>query len=1437
MLNRITALLLLTLIVLPMQASVKIEFSAKRGFHYQAFQLTLTSTPAATIRYTTNGEAPTLSSGIIYSSPIQINTTAYIRAIAYTGTETSKVYTHTYLFVDDVPSQPYSVTGFPTTNFDFHSSINNDPYYANQLHTALTQVGSISIVLDLTDLDAIHNNAAERVTSMEILYPDGRNHQEDCGLERFGGSSYNNPKRNFRLSFKSIYGASKLNYPLFDTPVKSYDQITLRAGHAGCLNRVGTSLHTGESNDIADQVVRNLQINMQEDGVGVAGNFMHLYINGIYWGVYNLTERAASGFGAKYYGGEKEDWDIIKQKVALVGNTTAWNTLNNLADNTNLAIPSNYTAIQEYVDVKQFADYVIVTNFAPHSDNHQNGKNSYVTRNRNDNEGFRFWLWDTEPSLDYYWPISWTKDHIGHSAYNNIFYSLLDNSDFKTLLGDRMQCHCFDDGALTPAKAKATYQEVYNTIDIAMIAEAARWGNASAYEGIVDAKNRVVNTYLTGRTNETTINYWREGWYPDLIAVEFSNHGGTVAAGTSITLTDPNIAGGTLYYTLDDTDPRASGGSVNSTAIVYNGAIALPNGVVEIKARVLKNGIWSAMCPKRYYVGQNYSSVVINEIMYHSDSLCHPTDIDELDYLELYNYSNTPINLADCSFSDGFKYKFPYPTILPASGYLVLAENVDEFNATYGFLPYGQYIGKLSNSGDRIEFNSPDGQVIDSLSYTDKNPWDIDPDGYGPSLELLFATMDNNDPLSWFRSDNDCGTPANPNSRVCNGLAAPIVINEINYNSNNSVQDPGDWIELYNPGATPVNLSGWRFHDNNNDYVFPTATILEASDFLVLTENSAQFSSIFPDVTNTLGDIPFSLSNKGERISLFNPSKCLSDYVVYNDRLPWDTLPDGNGPTLSLMTPSLDNAIPASWEASSAINSPYGTPGRTNAPCPVYSVSVPGTICSDTEFWVTLNTSQYESVIWEAQGGALVAVAGDSAKMNYSNSGLGVIKATIKYFECSIELSELITVQACNLPPIAGADQYTVNEDFILVDNVLSNDSDPEGQQLVASLLQTVSNGTLNFNSTGAFDYEPSPNYFGPDSFVYRLCETQTPALCVQQTVSITVLSVNDAPVALGEQYSVDDGGQLNGDLSTNDFDVDAGTVLEYFPIVFPLNANFNFNINGSFYYAPFSGFLGTDSVVYRVCDNGIPQLCDTAKAMITVNPVCITLSISAFLEGAYDLSTSTMSTVLGQNRALLPGMANNPVSGQPFNTPPWNYNGTEGDGWTEQDYPLNAVDWVLLSFREGITKTSEVYRSAGLLLEDGGIAWPSGCPTTALPGNAYYVVLEHRNHMAVMSAAPVPVVNRSLTYDFRLQDGYVLGGSSQKLMVPGVWALHAGDGEQMTDTVRYDINGSDKILWNSENGNFGFYLLSDYNLDGDINGADKALWVLNNGVFGAVGK
>ena len=148
----------------------------------------------------------------------------------------------------------------------------------------------------------------------------------------------------------------------------------------------------------------------------------------------------------------------------------------------------------------------------------------------------------------------------------------------------------------------------------------------------------------------------------------------------------------------------------------------------------------------------------------------------------------------------------------------------------------------------------------------------------------------------------------------------PIVINEINYNSPD-FPDPSDWIELYNPNPTSVDISGWYFEDESGRFFgLPTGTIIEPGAYLVLAEDLANFNLAYGSVTDVIGDFGadpggFGLSGGGELITLKNATGVLIDGVEYDDQAPWPTEADGDGPTLQLLDPALDNALGESWFA------------------------------------------------------------------------------------------------------------------------------------------------------------------------------------------------------------------------------------------------------------------------------------------------------------------------------------------------------------------------------------------------------------------------------------------------------------------------------------------------------------------------------------------
>jgi hypothetical protein len=215
----------------------------------------------------------------------------------------------------------------------------------------------------------------------------------------------------------------------------------------------------------------------------------------------------------------------------------------------------------------------------------------------------------------------------------------------------------------------------------------------------------------------------------------------------------------------------------------------------------------------------------------------------------------------------------------------------------------------------------------------------------------------------------------------------------------------------------------------------------------------------------------------------------------------------------------------------------------------------------------------------------------------------------------------------------------------------------------------------------------------------------------------------------------------------------------------------------------------------------------------------------------------------------LLSGNVYNPA-GQPYLKVPWLHSGTEGAPYNSNgnpvpgtaNYPSTVVDWVLVSLREtpdGIPLCSK----AALLHNDGHVEMVDGgfsCP--GLDSDAYYLVIEHRNHLIVMSDHPVPVRAGRLAYDFRYTQSYIAssryGGYGQKEIpgMAGTYAMYAGNGEQnlgsFSDT---DINFDDRSYWGTMNGSDGNYNNGDYNLSGDCNMNDLITWEYNNAVFSTV--
>ena len=217
----------------------------------------------------------------------------------------------------------------------------------------------------------------------------------------------------------------------------------------------------------------------------------------------------------------------------------------------------------------------------------------------------------------------------------------------------------------------------------------------------------------------------------------------------------------------------------------------------------------------------------------------------------------------------------------------------------------------------------------------------------------------------------------------------------------------------------------------------------------------------------------------------------------------------------------------------------------------------------------------------------------------------------------SEETTVTITVTSINDAPVAVEDAYTTDEDTVLtvlvIDGVLANDTDVDGDTLTAVLVSDVSNGTLALADDGSFVYTPNANYFGSDSFTYKASDGTLESEPV--TVTITVGLVNDWVVANDDEYETMAGVTLEiaaPGVLVNDVLLDPNETVTLEVLVQPAGGTVTLNNDGSFTYVPNAGFFGVDTFEYQlnstVLLNG--EFSDTAIVTIKVTPKQIFLPL-----------------------------------------------------------------------------------------------------------------------------------------------------------------------------------------------------------------------------------
>jgi len=588
-----------------------IEISPEHGFYDQAFSVIIACrTPDATIYYTTDGSEPAKEggrslTGHVYSGPIQISKTACLRARAVEkGWRPSPIVTQTYIFIDQVTRQSAGAAGFPATwggaTADYTMDSRIVTPNLQQIKQGLTSIPTMSLVMRADDLfgstNGIYSHATsrgtayERPASLELIWPDSsKGSHANCGIRMEGDVGRQDPyrKKSFRLLFKGIYGQTSLQYPLFgDAAAQQFNQLVLRAQFND-----GYVYGREKSQYLRDEYSRRLGIAL--GCVQPHGIYVHLYINGVYWGLYNPVERPDASFAASYFGGDKQDWDSF-HVTAPTGDSVgdSWGAMLN-AVRQGVQTNEGYQRVQgnnpdgtrnpnykDYIDVDDYIDYLIVNFFVGNTD--WPHKNWFAAMNRVDTSGFKFFSWDTEWVMDLVLgsglDSSLTENVVG--VTNGIaepYGQLRNNADFRMLFADHIRRAFFDGGPLyaDPSRpqwdaahpeqnrAAASYAELAASIELPMLDESARWGDVATGGTPYTItqwraeRDYILNTYMVQRPGIVLGQFRNAGLYPAIDAPVFRingsyQHGGYIPTGAALSMT----AADTIWYTLDGIDPR-----------------------------------------------------------------------------------------------------------------------------------------------------------------------------------------------------------------------------------------------------------------------------------------------------------------------------------------------------------------------------------------------------------------------------------------------------------------------------------------------------------------------------------------------------------------------------------------------------------------------------------------------------------------------------------------------------------------------------------------------------------------------------------------------------------------------------------------------------------------------------------------------------------------
>ncbi len=710
--------------------------SVAGGFFSNSFEVSLTTaTPGAEIRFTLDGSEPSANAAL-YLSPIQVAATTTLRAKAFApGKLPSSAMTHTYFFG---PKHTFPVVALSFQPEDFF-----DP---------------------VTGIYPNYTEDWERPVHVEFFEDDGSlAFSQDATAEVHGTGSAQFPQKSLKIKAEADNGSGFFQHPIFPgLPFDEYKTFLLRnSGQDWTVTMFRDAFVTSLVDDLGDVggIIQRPRLYLQGFRPGVA------YLNGQYWGIHNLREHMKEDYIEQHFGLDDSEIDLLdNDNSAEAGNYDAWNFFTQYITANNFGSDAKMQQLGEFIDLPHFLDYNAFNILIDNAD--WPGNNNRRWRERTNQAQWRFLTFDLDFSFgllkiepdtmlfntgdasanslkraldptSQLWPNPWwttlpLRKTMENAAFRRDFINR--TADFLNVLFDPQRVNARIDEFV------AMYQpEIQQHFD--------RWSpgwnpwasHVHVLRKFADERPAHLRQHFMDHFSEIT------GTAAVTLKAEPANGGGMVFS--TLTLAPDRLPWSGKYFTGVEIPVRA----VAAPGYVFTGW-SNPELGHEPAANLKLEGDETLVA---YFEKGSTATdaIVINEINYNS-----PNASNSGDWVELFNPNHYDVDLSGWVFQDesGGYFSLPGGVVIPAGGFLVLVENEGEFSAVYplttnilgdfGRDPNGF---KLSNGGELIFLKNANLEVIDSVRYSDKNPWPTEPDGNGSTLQLIAWQLDNALPQSW----------------------------------------------------------------------------------------------------------------------------------------------------------------------------------------------------------------------------------------------------------------------------------------------------------------------------------------------------------------------------------------------------------------------------------------------------------------------------------------------------------------------------------------------------------------------------------------------------------------------------------------------------------------------------------------------------------------